>query len=67
MYTHAGGLKFCIGVDANESGVNRGKFISVNVWAMPGHDNSLKWPAQVHLNMNIINKCGLNNLMPQVG
>ena len=58
MYTHAGGYKFFIGVDANGSGVNRGKSISVNVWAMPGgHDNSLKWPAQVQLNMNIINKC----------
>ena len=63
MYTHTGGYKFCIGVDANGSGVNRGKSISVNVWAMPGgHDNSLKWPAQVHLNMNIINKCGPRNV-----
>ena len=63
MYTHAGGLKFCIGVDANGSGVNRGKSISVNVWAMPGgHDNSLKWPAQVQFNMNIINKCGPRNV-----
>ena len=66
MYTLAGGYKFCIGVDANGSGVDRGKSISVEMWAMPGkYDDLLKWPAQVKFTIEVINQCGGQNVKSQ--
>ena len=66
MYTHAGGYKFCIGVDANGSGVDRGKSISVEMWAMTGkYDDLLKWPAQVNFTIEDINLCGGQNVKSQ--
>ena len=63
MYTHTRGYKFCIGVDANGSGVDRGKSISVEMWAMPGeYDNLLKWPALVKFTLEIINQCSGPNI-----
>ena len=66
MYTHTGGYKFCIGVDANGSGVDHGKSISVEMWAMPGkYDSLLKWPAQVNFTLEIINQCSGPNVISQ--
>ena len=36
MYTHPGGYKFCIGIDANGAGASRGKSVNVEVWMMKG-------------------------------
>ena len=66
MYTHTGGYKFCIGVDANGSGYGRRKSINVNMWIMPGqYDNWLKWPAQVDLTIELIDQCGGRNFESQ--
>ena len=63
MYTHTGGYKFCIGVDANGSHLGRGKSIKVEMLTMPGeYGNWLKWPAKVDLTIELINQCGGPNV-----
>ena len=67
MYTHTGGYKFCIGVDANGSGDGRRKSVNVNMWIMPGqYDNWLRWPAQVDLTIELIDQCGGLNVESQL-
>ena len=57
MHTHYKGYKFCIGVNANGCGTNRGFSINVEMYAMPGdYDADLKWPAQMHFTMEIVNQ-----------
>ena len=57
MYTHVGGYKFCIGVDANGCGSGRGKSIFVDLWAMPGEfDDELKWPAKAVFTIELIHQ-----------
>ena len=46
MYTHGGGYKFQIGVDANGYGGGRGKAIHVTWKRLVGeYDDQLRWPA----------------------
>ena len=67
MYTHTRGYRFCIGVDANGSGVDRGKSINVEMWVVPGeYDNSLKWPVQVDVTIEIVNQCGGPNVKSRI-
>ena len=62
MYTHVGGYKFCIGVDANGGGGGRGKYIYVDLWSMAGeYDDQLKWPATAKFTVELINQKGREN------
>ena len=62
MYTHVGGYKFCIGVDANGCGREHGKSIHVYLWSMPGEfDEQLKWPAKAKFTIELINQQGGQN------
>ena len=55
MYTHTGGYKFCIGVDASGSDIYRGNSINVEMWAIQReYDNWLKWPAQANFIIEVI-------------
>ena len=64
MYTHPGGYKFCIGVDANGWSAGRGKSVNVEVWRMPGeHDSQLKWPASAKFTIELINQQGGENVV----
>ena len=57
MYTHVGGYKFCVGVDANGWDSGRGKSIYVDLWFMPGEfDEQLKWPAKAKFTIELINQ-----------
>ena len=59
MYTHTGGYKFCIGVDANGSGLGRGISVNLAILAMTGeYENWLKWPARVDFTIKLVNQCG---------
>ena len=63
MYTHVGGYKFCIGVDANGGLIGRGKSIYVDLWAMPGEfDEQLKWPAKAKFTIELVNQKGGKNV-----
>ena len=63
MYTHTRGYKFCVGVDANGSDGGRGNSINAEMWVMPGeYDNWLKWPAQVDITIELVNRCGGQNV-----
>ena len=62
MYTHVGGYKFCIGVDANGCGSGHGKSIYVDLWATPGEfDDQLKWPAEAKFTIELVNQRGVQN------
>ena len=57
IYTHLGGYKFCIGVDANGYSRGRGKSINMEVWTMLGeHDDQLTWPASASFTIELINQ-----------
>ena len=57
MYTHLGGYKFCIGVDANGYSEGRGKYIFMDVWTMPGeYDDQLMWPGSARFTIELINQ-----------
>ena len=59
MYTHLGGYKFCIGVDANGYSGGRGKSIFTDVWTMPGeYDDQLTWPVRGSFTIELINQKG---------
>ena len=56
MYTHPGGYKFCIGIDANGYVTSRGKSVNVEVWVMKGeYDDQLQWPATAKFTLELIN------------
>ena len=56
MYTHLRGYKFCIGIDANGYGSNKGKSVNAELWTMKGeYDDELKWPAKVKFTLELIN------------
>ena len=56
MYTHPGGYKFCVGIDANGFGVSRGKSVNVALLMMEGeYDGQLQWPATVKFTLELIN------------
>ena len=57
MYTHVGGYKFFIGVDANGCFSGRGKSVCVDLWAIPGEfDAQLLWPAKAVFTTELINQ-----------
>ena len=59
MYTHVGGYKFCIGVDANGYNDGHGRSIYVDLWALPGEfDDQLKWPARAKFTIELISQRG---------
>ena len=63
MYTHVCGYKFCIGLDANGSGISRGHGLSVDLWAMPGeYDRHLKWPILIAFTIELFNQKGGKNV-----
>jgi hypothetical protein len=56
MYTHPGGYKFCIGIDANGYRDSHGEGVNVDVWGMPGeYDGQLKWPVTAKFTLELIN------------
>ena len=56
MYTHVGGYKFCIGIDANGADDTRGNSVNVEVWNMKGEfDDQLKWPFKGKFTIQLIN------------
>ena len=62
MYTHLGGYKFCVGVDANGYHSGHGKSIYVDLWFMLGEfDDQLKWPAKAKFTIELINQQGGQN------
>ena len=62
-YTHIGGYKFCIGLDANGWGEGRGKYISIDAWSVPGeYDHLLKWPTKAVFTIELINQQGGKNV-----
>ena len=63
MYTHDGGYKFCIGVDANGYRGGHGKAIRVSWKLMEGeYDDQLKWPAKARITLELVNQDGGMNL-----
>ena len=63
MYTHVGGYKFCIGIDANGCGDGRGKALFVYLCAMPGeYDHQLKWPVEATLTIELLHQQGGHNV-----
>ena len=63
MYTHVGGYKFCVGVDANGCGRGHGNSIYVDLWVLPGEfDDQLKWPAKAKFTIELINQEGGKNV-----
>ena len=63
MYTHLGGYKFCVGVDANAIDSVSGNSIYVDLWSMPGEfDEQLKWPAKAKFTIELINQQGGQNV-----
>ena len=58
MFTHVGGYKFCVGVDANGCLGCRGSGLYVALYAMPGeHDQYLVWPAAARFTLELVNQC----------
>ena len=56
MYTHPGGYKFYIGIDAFGYGTSRGRSVNVEVWAMKGeYDDQLQWPVTAKFTLELIN------------
>ena len=56
MYTHMGGYKFCIGIDANGFGSSYGNSVRVEAWNMKGDfDDQLKWPFKGKFTIQLIN------------
>ena len=59
MYTHLGGYKFCIGVDANGYGGGRGNSINMDMWTIPGeYNDQLTWPASASFTIELITQKG---------
>ena len=63
MYTHVGGYKFCVGVDANGYHGGYGKSIYVDLWATSGEfDDQLKWPAKAEFTVELVKQRGGQNV-----
>ena len=57
FYTHPGGYKMCLSVDANGDGDGEGTHVSVFVYLMRGEfDDSLKWPFQGNVVLQLCNQ-----------
>ena len=57
VYSHFGGYKMCLGVDANGNGEGKGTHVSVFTYLMRGdNDNNLKWPFSGTIKVSLLNQ-----------
>ena len=57
VYSHFGGYKMCLRVDANGYGVAKGTHVSVFVHLMRGdNDDKLKWPFKGTIKVSLLNQ-----------
>ncbi len=62
-YTHVGGYKVCLGVDANGCGKGRGRAIRVYMWSMSGEfDDQLDWVVKVKFTLELVHQKGGENV-----
>ena len=63
FYTHFGGYRLCISVDASGSGEGEGTHMSVYVNLMKGeYDGNLKWPFKGSILIELCNQRDTNNI-----
>ena len=66
MYTHVGGYKFCIAVDANGLGAGLGKAMAIQIYSLPGEfDGQLKWPVTAKFTLELVNQHGRCNVIAE--
>ena len=57
VYSHFGGYKMCLRVDANGDGDGKGSHVSVFVYLMRGgNDGNLKWPFKGTIKVSLLNQ-----------
>ena len=57
VYSHFGGYKMCLNVDANGSGDAKGTHVSVFIYLMKGdNDDNLKWPFKGTIKVSLLNQ-----------
>ena len=57
VYSHFGGYKMCLNVDANGYGEGKGTHVSVYVTLMQGdNDDNLKWPFKGTIKVSLLNQ-----------
>ena len=57
FYTHIGGYKMCLSIDANGWGDGAGTHVGVGVFMMKGEfDSHLKWPFMGEINIQLVNQ-----------
>ena len=57
VYSHFGGYKMCLRVDANGSKKGKGTHVSVSVYLMRGdNDDNLKWPFRGTMKVSLLNQ-----------
>ena len=59
LYTHSGGYKFCIEVEANgrQRTSAHGTHVTVNLYSMQGEfDSGLRWPAKCTITLQLLNQ-----------
>ena len=62
FYTHPGGYKMCINVDANGYGIGKGTHVSVCTTILEGrYDNQLHWPFLGIVTVELLNQLGDDN------
>ena len=57
VYSHFGGYKMCLGIDANGYMTGKGYYVSVNIHLMKGdNDDNLKFPFKGHIVVSLLNQ-----------
>ena len=57
LYTHIGGYKMCLCIDANGWGAGKGTHVGVSVRMMKGDfDDHLKWPFRGEITFHLVNQ-----------
>ena len=57
FYTHVGGYKMCLNIDANGWGTGEGTHVSVYIYMMKGEfDSHLKWPFRGEITVELVNQ-----------
>ena len=57
VYSHFGGYKMCLNVDANGSGDGKGTHVSTYAYLMRGeNDDNLKWPFKGTIKVSLLNQ-----------
>ena len=57
FYTHVGGYKMCLEIDANGWGDGKGTHVGVGVYMMKGEfDSCLKWPLRGEITVELVNQ-----------